>query len=433
MTPGSTSPRFSRRRAIAVAGAAASIAATRFRGGQSQDRPLDTVTVLAPLLPDPAPPGVLDYMVPYLELWEKEHQASVNYEPAAVENMKAKILINNRRGAYKHDVMYCAGWAQEIAASLTPLDGLIGPTLRADLPPWSMSSFRWNGKTYGIPSSANPMILFANGDLLDCAGVDSLPADWDSLVDTARLATRRGAFGWTMPGGQTGGIGGLMSHWLVFFLQAGGEMLNPDGAPQIVTDAGVAAIEMLQRLMPYTDPAAHTYKSIIDASAAFIRGTAAMMMNWAVAYRTLGDPALNKSAVTLRTGVLPAGPVGIASIDSGDGWTVSARTWVPPKSVALIQFYLEPRVQRQMYEHTGWLPISLSVLDDPRFQRRAPHAATVREQLRSRIDSSFTPNYDVITRIVGVELGEVLSGRRTPITALRRASKELQALTRPIN
>jgi multiple sugar transport system substrate-binding protein len=376
---------------------------------------------------------VLDYQLPSLRLWEAEHQARVKYESAAVENMKAKILINVRRGYHMHDVMYCAGWAPELAANLAPLDSLIGPTLHADLPPWSLRSFRWRGKTYGIPSTANPMILFANGDSFRRAGIDDLPSDWDSLVETARLATRDGRYGWTMPTGQTGGIGGLMSHWLVFFLQAGGEILDEDGAPTIATDAGVAAIEMLQRLQPYTDPKATTYKSIIDASASFLRGDAAMMMNWAVSHRTLSDPTLNASASLLRTDVLPAGPVGTASIDSGDGWTVDARTWVAAKSVALIQFYLEPRVQRQMYEETGWLPISRSALEDEDFQRRAPHAATVARQLRSRIDSSFTPNYDVITRIIGVEVGHALAGEATPIAALRTARDQLREVTRPFS
>ena len=64
--------------------------------------------------------------------------------------MKAKILINIRQGDHVHDVMYCAGWAQEIAGNLAPMDSLISPTLRADLPAWSLESFRWRGKTYGV-------------------------------------------------------------------------------------------------------------------------------------------------------------------------------------------------------------------------------------------------------------------------------------------
>ena len=106
----------------------------RSRFGRSGDIPLDTISVLAPLLPDPAPPGVLEYLMPGIEIWEARQQAHVKYETSAVENMKAKILINFRQGYHMHDVMYCAGWAQEIAGWLSPLDTLISPSLRADLP-----------------------------------------------------------------------------------------------------------------------------------------------------------------------------------------------------------------------------------------------------------------------------------------------------------
>jgi ABC-type glycerol-3-phosphate transport system substrate-binding protein len=399
----------------------------RSRFGRSGDVPIDMISVLAPLLPDPAPPGVLEYLMPGLEIWEARHQARIKYETSAVENMKAKILINIRQGYHMHDVMYCAGWSQEIAGWLTPLDALIAPTLRADLPPWSLESFRWRGKTYGLPSAANPMILFGNQSLLDSVGRTPLPSTWDELIATAKALTGKDVYGWTMPAGQTGGSGGLMSHWLIFLLQAGGELFGPDGSPAFVSDAGVAAIDMLKQLLPYSDPRTLQHKSIIDASAVFMRGEAAMMMNWAVMHRSLSDPKLSRAADHVITGTLPAGPAGTASIDTGDGWTIDSRTWIPAKAMALIQYYLQPRVQRQMLTLTGWLPISISALEDPEVQMQAPHAATVRQQLRSRVESGFRPNFDVVTQVIGDEVRTALLGRQTPIEALRSAREQLIA------
>jgi multiple sugar transport system substrate-binding protein len=411
--------------ALPAAGLGAAMVRSRF--GRSGDVPTDTISVLAPLLPDPAPPGVLEYLMPGIEIWEARHQARIKYETSAVENMKAKILINIRQGYHMHDVMYCAGWAQELAGWIAPLDAMISPSLRADLPPWSLESFRWKGKTYGLPSAANPMILFGNQTMLDAAGIERLPTTWDDLEAAAKAVTGGGSYGWTMPAGQTGGSGGLMSHWLIFLLQAGGELYGIDGRPAFVNDAGVAAIEMLQRLLPYSNPQALQQKSILDASAVFMRGQAGMMMNWAVMHRSLTDPQLAPSASHVVTGILPAGPAGTASIDTGDGWTIDARTWVSAKSMALIQYYLQPRVQMQMLTQTGWLPISISALEDPEVRMQAPHAVAVREQLRSRIESGFRPNYDVLTRIIGEEVRDALLGKQTPITALRAAREQLIA------
>jgi hypothetical protein len=58
---------------------------------------------------------------------------------------------------------------------------------------------------------------------------------------------------------------------------------------------------------------------------------------------------------------------------------------------------------------------------------QAPHAVAVREQLRSRIESGFRPNYDVLTRIIGEEVRDALLGKQTPITALRAAREQLIA------
>jgi multiple sugar transport system substrate-binding protein len=276
-----------------------------------------------------------------------------------------------------------------------------------------------------LPSAANPMILFGNNARLADAGIDQLPTNWDDLLSAARELTGDGAHGWTMPAAQTGGSGGLMSHWLVFFLQAGGELFGPNGRPTFVTDAGVAAIDMLKRLLPYSDPDSLRHKSIIDASAVFMRGNAAMMFNWAVMHRSLVDPRLSDVAAHVSTGILPAGPAGTASIDSGDGWTIDARTWIGAKSMELISYYLEPRVQKQMLTQTGWLPISISALEDADVQAQAPHAITVRNQLRSRIESGFRPNYDVVTRIIGGAVREALLGLQTPIEALRSARQQL--------
>ena len=98
------------------------------------------------------------------------------------------------------------------------------------------------------------MILFGNEALL--AGPESTSFHQTGMTSfqTASALTGDGKYGWTMPAAQTGGSGGLMSHWLVFFLQAGGELFGPNGRPMFVTDAGVAAIDMLKQLLAYSDP-----------------------------------------------------------------------------------------------------------------------------------------------------------------------------------
>ena len=394
------------------------------RHGKSDSVTIPRVTVLAPILPDPAPPGVIDYLMPGLELWESANGATVYYDATAVDNMKSKILINIRGGYYVHDVMYCSGWAQEISQRLAPLDSLIGPTLRADLFPSSLTSFQWQGKLYGVPVVSNPMILYRNSTMAEKLGQSRAPDTWDDLLAAAKAATGAGSWGWIMPAGQTGGHGGLMSSWQVFFLQAGGRLFDSKGAPDFANDAGVAAVEMLQKLLPYSGADPFAVASLQDATVAFLTGKTAMMMNWAMMYQTMTDPDIGLPDAPV-TSVLPAGPVGHASIDSGDGWTIDSRSWQVNRGMSLIQYYLQPSIQVQMYEQTGWLPASLSALRNPLLTAKAPHAAAVADQMHSRIESGFRPNYDVVTQVIGSAVQKALLGEVTPITALRSAEATL--------
>src|SRR6476661_8378634 len=41
------------------------------------------LSVLSPLAPDPAPPGVADFSIDAFETWQTDHDASVSYEAVA--------------------------------------------------------------------------------------------------------------------------------------------------------------------------------------------------------------------------------------------------------------------------------------------------------------------------------------------------------------
>ena len=409
----------SRREFLALAGigAASYLAATRSGSSQGTKRP--RLTVLAPLPPNPAPPGVVAYIEDGLPLWEEQHKVDVFYDATAVENMKAKILINIRQGYYVHDLMYCGGWAPEITSRLLAVDPLLGPQTRNDLPPSALTSFQWENKLYGVPAVSNPMILFGNENLL---GSSAAPQTWDDLLAIARAGKSVTTAGWVLPAGQSGGSGGLMASWQVFFLQAGGRLFDARGKPAIANDAGVAAIDMLQQLLPYTLGDPFAIKSLQDATVAFLQGKTALMMNWATMHTAMVDPQIALIPFPIRTDPLPAGPVGRASIDSGDGWTIDNRSWQPGRAMDLIQFLLQPQIQVQMYLATGWLPISKAALADPELRKVAPHAGTVAEQMRFRIDSGLRPNTDVVAQVIGGAVQRALLGQEKPLAALRAAT-----------
>jgi multiple sugar transport system substrate-binding protein len=174
-----------------------------------------------------------------------------------------------------------------------------------------------------------------------------------------------------------------------------------------------------------TDPGSISYIGINDATNILTAGNASMMMNWPFMWKPAGDPASSKIVGKLGTAILPAGSAGTASIDGTDAWTIASTSANPELAMKLIEFYLDPVVQTRQVLDTGWLPIRLSVLEDPEVQKGAPNAAVVLEQAQHPYDSFVTPDYNEVTQAIGTEIQRALQGEKTAAGALQDASDQV--------
>ena len=179
-----------------------------------------------------------------------------------------------------------------------------------------------------------------------------------------------------------------------------------------------------------TDPGAISYIGINDATNVFTAGNASMMMNWPFTWKPANDPATSKIAGKLSSAILPAGSAGSASIDGTDAWTIAKTSASPELAMKLIEFYLDPAVQTRQVLDTGWLPIRLSVLQDPDVQKGAPNAAVVLEQAKHPYDSFVTPDYNQVTVAIGTEIQKALQGGKSPEDALKDASDQVTEIVK---
>jgi multiple sugar transport system substrate-binding protein len=79
---------------------------------------------------------------------------------------------------------------------------------------------------------------------------------------------------------------------------------------------------------------------------------------------------------------------------------------------------------------TGWLPIRLSVLNDPEVQAKSANAATVLEQSQRPYDSFVTPDYNEVTQALGTEIQKALAGQQDAATTLQTASDLVTAIVK---
>ena len=238
----------------------------------------------------------------------------------------------------------------------------------------------------------------------------------------AKQLTKDGKYGWVLNYGAPEGIGGVASYWMAFLQQAGGTMYDAAGQPAFDTPEGVEALQVMIDLMPYTDPGSISYVGINDATNVFSAGNAAMMLNWPFMWVPANDPASSTIAGKVGAALNPAGPAGTASIDGTDAYTITKLSPDPELAAKLIEFYLDPAVQKSQSMDTGWLPIRLSVLNDPEVQAKSANAATVLEQAQHPYDSFVTPDYNEVTQALGTEIQKALAGAQDAATTLKTAS-----------
>jgi multiple sugar transport system substrate-binding protein len=380
------------------------------------------LTVLTPLPPNPAPPGVALYASEAFSAWKSKNGVDVQYDPIDWPQLYRRMATYFESDSRIYDVVYTAGWIPEFHQKLEPIGESIAQGLKADMPGSSFNCSSWEGEVYGYPSTLSLLTLFFNAEHLQRAGLSAPPATWDELKAHAKELTRDGRVGWVANYGMPNGIGGTASYWMALLQQAGGSMYDQDGLPIFNDVPGVEALQLMIELMPFTHPSAARNEGIVDATNVFIAGEASMMMNWPFMWQAFQQAGISSVAGSVGTAVLPAGPAGTASIDGADSWSVTGNSRNADLARTLIEFYLDKKVQRQQAIETGWLPIRLSVLKEAAVQEALPHAATLLEQAQHPYDSFLTPDYDEVTLAIGTEIQRALLGEQSAAEALSVAS-----------
>jgi len=392
-----------------------------------------TLRALVPAAPDPTPPGVPNAAysaetIAAFEAWQAANNAAVSYEDVPWPQLHDKMAANFASGVHTHDIVYMSGWVPEFADFLVPFVDQLPADLIADLPASSFSTVTWDGQKLGAVFTLSLLTTFYNKAAFEADGIAAPPKDWAELLGMAEQLTKDGKYGWVLNYGEPAGIGGVATYWFVFLQQAGGHLYGADGQPDFNNEAGVDALQLMIDLMPFTDPGAITYVGINDATNVFMAGNAAMMLNWPFMWVPANDPANSAIAGQVGAALNPAGPAGTASIDGTDAYTITKTSVDPELARKLIEFYLDPAIQKSQSIDTGWLPIRLSVLQDPEVQAKSANAAVVLEQAQHPYDSYVTPDFTEMTIALSTEIQKALTGAQDAATAIAAMDEQAKAI-----
>jgi len=312
-------------------------------------------------------------------------------------------------------------------------------------------SFRWKGKTYGLPFGWGCSLLIYNRQALRDAGIDYDPTKWtwEQFADTVRRCT-----GPATVKGKTVQRYGYMrdnfAHAMCNMWQGGGTILQkaivcphcgrrndvPDVAEPETTWRGACdspearkGIEYMLSLLPYTPRAVASGADEMPANQElFANGQLAVIRGGPYSAQWAADVD-----VDWGIGYFPAGPGGRWTRFYCDGFVISAATKHPDESWKLLKYLCSEDAQRLLAKEAYHVPVRRSVAQGPYFNR--PDTPWNESIFAGAIEhvrfQRKIPEWDEASQIVNRNFGYLMldgddSQHISPAEYLRKSQREIE-------
>ena len=273
-----------------------------------------------------------------------------------------------------------------------------------------------DGKVMAVAFMANAQHLVYREDVLKKIGVEP-PKTYEDMLDAAEKIRSAGIMQNPVGGAYKAGWN-LAQEFNNMFLGFGGSHFKSGSAqPNVNSDAGVKALEMMKALSAYMNPDFLTHDSNAT-NAEFRAGNVAIMNMWGSRAATLVDA--DGVSDEVKNGMNIAGPmtVGGGSIPAStlwwDGWTVSkniSETEAESTFVAMMNA-IDPAILKDedIRKQAVWLIDGYTPTDAARGVFAAAQANT--------IPYPMLPYMGLLHTALGAELSDFMQGKETAAQAL---------------
>lgn len=300
------------------------------------------------------------------EAFEAETGIEVNIEVVPWDVMFQKLTTDISGGANADLSIIGTRWLIDFTSEdlVASLDGVISDDLRERFVPSFLEPSIMDGTLYGLPVAASARAMYFNRDLMDQAGVEEVPSNWDELAAAAEAI---GALGDDIYGF---GLQGAEIETDVYYYYAlwsyGGELLTEDGTSGLGTQAAVDAATMYKGLIDagVTQPGVTSY-SREDVQNLFKQDRVGFMITAPFLATQIADevPDLNYGV-----SAIPAGPDG----DRGtygvtDSIILFENSENKEEAAEFLDFVYQHDWRVRFDSTEGFLPVTSSVADDPAF------------------------------------------------------------------
>ena len=284
-----------------------------------------------------------------------------------------------------------------------------------------VESYRFDGKLYIVPHTANVMLMFYRTDLFAAAGKQppKTMEEYEALAAEFHSPARAGTVSCQKP------VDASLNetHW--YMNTIGDGWFDDQMRPIFNNENGVEAVETLKRITRYAQRG-FTSAANDECAVALQQDLVAMGLQWATRAASMDDPNQSRVVGKIDWAVAPGG--GKVRL-GGDGYAISAYSTQDPDM--LFRIIATSSGQENMQGAAGLMvPPRTSILDDPENVATYRHFAAAREALGPAIPFPPLPEFYEVGESITRRVQQALTGEMEVKPALDAAAQESIELLR---
>ncbi|MFZ2956475.1 MAG: extracellular solute-binding protein [Candidatus Ozemobacteraceae bacterium] len=293
----------------------------------------------------------------------------------------------------------------------------------ADFFPESLATARFENRLFGLPWYVDTRVFFYRTDLLAAVGVATFPTNWPELKRTAE-AVRDGLKSRGEPGYALSIPPNDWQILLMFFWQAGGELLASPTSPFMTPAAAGAALEYLKSLFQ-TGIAPLAAGKDMDLLSAFDSGyyTAFISGPYMISNLEIQKPAMKG---LWATAPMP-GRDRSGSFLGGCNLVMFKSSTHKPEAWRFMSWLSQPAIQAEWYDLAKSLPSRRSAWDLPALSG-TPHLKAFRTQLDSARACPAISCWEQVAQMTQGSMEEVMYNKTDVETAVTHINLEAALL-----
>lgn len=401
----------------------AAVALVMAATGAQAEANLEFIQWWEPELPAGALRGIMD------DFEAQNPDIKVTLVSGPYANTRDQIVVGAASGTLSDVVGLDGAWVNDLAkqGAIAAMDDLMAASnFNADE---VAAIIEVDGGSYMFPVASFVYPVFINLDLLEEAGIDSMPTTRAEFVDAAKKLTdeSKNQYGWVLPLSLQAPNG--VQNDIMSWVWASGNSMLKDGQPDLTNEAVVDVLEFVQSMYDegLISPGAFAKKEQ-DKVEEFVNGRVAMMVD-SLAHINLireRNPDLNFGIVAVPAVAGYDGPRGLPYASWGIG--VSEHSEHKEEAFKLVSYLMSPEVNAKLVSIANAFPGNVKAKPD--FVTSDELFATAFEIFQNGyLANEFVglPVAEELMREFGVEIQEMLEANGSAADAASKAQTKWEA------